>query len=35
MARLEEVESVKDFAVEMERKNLLPWWRKAMGYAVD
>jgi hypothetical protein len=32
ISRLEELKSVKDFATAMERKNLLSWWRKAMGY---
>lgn len=31
-SRLEEVVSVKEFAEEMDRKNILHWWRKVMGY---
>ena len=30
---LHEVESVKDYAAEMDAAGLLPWWRKAMGFA--
>lgn len=29
---LREVDTVKEFAIEMERKGLLEWWRAAMGY---
>ncbi|KAK4565956.1 hypothetical protein LTR86_003805 [Recurvomyces mirabilis] len=30
---LHEIESVKDYAVEMEAAGLLPWWRQAMGFS--
>lgn len=29
---LHELESVKDFGAEMERRSVLPWWRKAMEF---
>lgn len=32
---LDEVNTVKDFAAEMERKGTLRWWRIAMGYVHD
>lgn len=32
---LREVDTVKDFAAEMESKNLLHWWRAAMGFTND
>ena len=35
MGVLAEVETVKQFAAEMERKGLLKWWRKAMGFQAD
>ncbi|KAE8355868.1 hypothetical protein BDV28DRAFT_16564 [Aspergillus coremiiformis] len=31
-ARLEEVETVKEFASIMEEKGIWRWWRKGMGY---
>lgn len=30
---LDEVETVKEFAALMDRKELTPWWRVAMGFA--
>lgn len=27
-----ETESVKDFAISMEQRGVLSWWRRAMGY---
>jgi len=32
LGSLKEVEAVRDMAAIMERKGLLEWWRKAMGY---
>ena len=29
---LKEVETVRDMAVFMDKRGLLEWWRKAMGY---
>lgn len=29
---LEEVHSVKEFAVAMKKRQLLEWWRNSMGY---
>ena len=29
---LYETESVKDFGLQMERRGVHGWWRKAMGY---
>lgn len=29
---LEEVDTVKEFAAEMDKKGILLWWRKAMGF---
>lgn len=33
--KLEEVESVKDFGVSMQRMGVWSWWRKGMGYVGD
>lgn len=30
---LQEVDTVKEFAMEMDRKGLLSWWRAAMGFS--
>ena len=30
---LQEVDTVKEFAAEMDRKGLLSWWRAAMGFS--
>lgn len=27
-----EVNAVKDFAAEMEKRQVYAWWRKAMGF---
>lgn len=35
MCVLREVGTVKEFAVEMEGKGLLEWWKGKMGYAGD
>ncbi|KAK4936202.1 hypothetical protein LTR66_015367 [Elasticomyces elasticus] len=35
LGSLIEVESVKEFAAEMEKKGLLGWWRKGMGFVTD
>jgi hypothetical protein len=32
LGTLKEVEAVRDIAAVMEKKGLLDWWRKAMGY---
>jgi hypothetical protein len=28
-----ETDSVKDFATQMEKRGVLEWWKKAMGYS--
>lgn len=32
---IEEVDTVRDMGAAMERKGLLDWWKKAMGFGVD
>lgn len=34
-AGLFETDSVKYFASEMERRGVLDWWRKNMGFTAD
>lgn len=35
MIGLHEAYSVKDFAMQMEARGVLQWWRRGMGYAED
>jgi hypothetical protein len=32
---LEEIASVKDFGLWMQKRGLLQWWRKGMGYTAN
>ncbi|KAF2220580.1 hypothetical protein BDZ85DRAFT_266823 [Elsinoe ampelina] len=35
LSSLREVDTVKEFSVEMKRRGLFSWWRKGMGYEND
>jgi hypothetical protein len=32
---LDEISSVKEFGLWMQKRGLLQWWRKGMGYTAD